>query len=223
MKQRSFWRSNQTHKMKISNYLYLFLFLSSCNSKPGKLPVLGNKEATVKTVNGKKIMDTLYHQIPDFEFINQDSVKITQKDYEGKIYVADFFFTTCPTICPKMKTQMLRIYEKFKDNPKVGILSHSIDPRHDTPAVLREFMNNLGIKSKTWQMVTGDKAKIYEIGQKSYMVSATDDPSEPGGIVHSGAFILVDKNRHIRGIYDGTVPEKVDKLMEDMEDLLDKL
>ena len=133
-----------------------YLSLSACNQKPEKLPILGNRETVVKTVNGKQITDTLYHQIPDFEFINQDSVKITQKDYAGKIYVADFFFTTCPTICPKMKTQMLRIYEKFEDNPKVGILSHSIDPRHDTPAVLREFMNNLGIKSKTWQMVTGD-------------------------------------------------------------------
>jgi protein SCO1/2 len=209
--------------MKLSNYLYFFLFLSSCNTKPEKLPILGNKEAVVKMVDGKQITDTLYHQIPDFEFINQDSSNITQKDYAGKIYVADFFFTTCPTICPKMKTQMLRIYEKFKDNPKVAILSHTIDPRHDTPAVLREFMNNLGIKSKMWQMVTGDKAKIYEIGQKSYMVSATDDPSQPGGIVHSGAFILVDKNRHIRGIYDGTEPEKVDKLMKDMEVLLKEL
>lgn len=206
--------------MKISTYLYFFLFLSSCSSKPEKLPILGNKEAVVKTVDGKQITDTIYHQIPNFEFINQDSVKITQKDYEGKIYVADFFFTTCPTICPKMKTQMLRIYEKFKDNPNVAILSHTIDPRHDTPAILREFMNNLGIKSKMWQMVTGDKTKIYEIGQKSYMVSATDDPTQPGGIVHSGAFILVDKNRHIRGIYDGTEPEKVDKLMKDMDVLL---
>lgn len=209
--------------MKLSNYIYLLIFLSSCNTKPEKLPILGNKETVVKTVDGKQITDTIYHQIPNFEFINQDSLEITQKDYEGKIYVADFFFTTCPTICPKMKTQMLRIYEKFKDNPKVAILSHTIDPRHDTPAVLREFMNNLGIKSKMWQMVTGDKAKIYEIGQKSYMVSATDDPSQPGGIVHSGAFILVDKNRHIRGIYDGTEPEKVDKFMKDMEILLHEL
>lgn len=198
------------------------LFFSACDSQPQKLPILGNREAVIKTVNGKEVTDTLYHQIPDFEFINQDSVKVTQKDFEGKIYIADFFFTTCPTICPKMKTQMLRIYEKYKDNPKVGILSHSIDPRHDTPAVLREFMNNLGIKSKMWQMVTGDKAKIYEIGQKSYMVSATDDPTQPGGIVHSGAFILVDKNRHIRGIYDGTEPTKVDRLMIDMEVLLNE-
>lgn len=199
------------------------LFFSACDSQPQKLPILGNREAVTKTVNGKEVTDTLYHQIPDFEFINQDSVKVTQKDFEGKIYIADFFFTTCPTICPKMKTQMLRIYEKYKDNPKIGILSHSIDPRHDTPAVLREFMNNLGIKSKMWQMVTGDKAKIYEIGQKSYMVSATDDPTQPGGIVHSGAFILVDKNRHIRGIYDGTEPTKVDRLMIDMEILLNEL
>jgi protein SCO1 len=213
--------------MKITKHLFYYSiliaqcsWLIACNSKPEKLPILGNREAITKTVNGKQITDTLYHQIPDFEFVNQDSVKITQKNFAGKIYVADFFFTTCPTICPKMKTQMLRIYEKFKNNPQVAILSHSIDPRHDTPAVLKEFSKNLGIQNSMWQMVTGNKAKIYEIGQKSYMVSATDDPTEPGGIVHSGAFILVDKNRHIRGVYDGTEPEKVDKLMEDMKLLL---
>ena len=209
--------------MKIIKFIVYCLLITvyySCSPSKEKLPILGNREAITKTVNGKQVTDTLYHQIPDFEFINQDSVKVTQKDFAGKIYVADFFFTTCPTICPKMKTQMLRIFKKFKDNPKVAILSHSIDPRHDTPAVLKEFSKNLGIQNSMWQMVTGDKAKIYEIGQKSYMVSATDDPTQPGGIVHSGAFILVDKNRHIRGIYDGTEPEKVDKLMADMEILL---
>lgn len=213
--------------MKISKYItyYSLLFaqcslLIACNNSKEKLPILGNREAVTKIVNGKQITDTLYHQIPDFEFISQDSVKITQKDFVGKIYVADFFFTTCPTICPKMKTQMLRIFKKFKDNPQVAILSHTIDPRHDTPSVLKEFSKNLGIQNSMWQMVTGDKTKIYEIGQKSYMVSATDDPKQPGGIVHSGAFILVDKNRHIRGIYDGTEPEKVDKLMADIEILL---
>ena len=209
--------------MKITKFIVYCLLITvycSCSDSKEKLPILGNREAIVKTINGKQITDTLYHQIPDFEFINQDSVKITQKDFAGKIYVADFFFTTCPTICPKMKTQMLRIFKKFKDNPKVAILSHTIDPRHDTPVVLKEFSKNLGIQNSMWTMVTGDKAKIYEIGQKSYMVSATDDPSQPGGIVHSGAFILVDKNRHIRGVYDGTEPEKVDKLMADMEVLL---
>ena len=212
--------------MKITQFTVYCLMITvycSCSNSKEKLPILGNREAITKTVNGKQITDTLYHQIPNFEFINQDSVKITQKSFAGKVYVADFFFTTCPTICPKMKTQMLRIFKKFKDNPKVAILSHTIDPRHDTPAVLKEFSKNLGIQNSMWQMVTGDKAKIYEIGQKSYMVSATDDPTQPGGIVHSGAFILVDKNRHIRGIYDGTEPERVDKLMADMEILLNEL
>ena len=212
--------------MKITQFIVYCLLITvycSCDNSKEKLPILGNREGITKTVNGKQITDTLYHQIPDFEFINQDSIKITQKNFTGKIYVADFFFTTCPTICPKMKTQMLRIFKKFKDNPKVAILSHTIDPRHDTPAVLKEFSTNLGIQNSMWQMVTGDKAKIYEIGQKSYMVSATDDPTQPGGIVHSGAFILVDKNHHIRGIYDGTEPERVDKLMADMEILLNEL
>ena len=212
--------------MKVTKFIVYCLLITvycSCDNSKEKLPILGNREGITKTVNGKQITDTLYHQIPDFEFISQDSVKITQKNFAGKIYVADFFFTTCPTICPKMKTQMLRIFKKFKDNPKVAILSHSIDPRHDTPSVLKEFSTNLGIQNSMWQMVTGDKTKIYEIGQKSYMVSATDDPTQPGGIVHSGAFILVDKNRHIRGIYDGTEPEKVDKLMADMEILLNEL
>ena len=201
--------------------IFLVVALVGCSKAPKELPYLGNKEPIKKVVDGgKEVVDTLYHTIPDFEFINQDSVKITQEFVAGKIYIADFFFTTCPTICPKMKTQMLRIYEKYKDNPDVVLLSHSIDPRHDTPAVLKEFRSNLGIKGNSWQMVTGDKAKIYEIGQKSYMVSAADDPTQPGGVVHSGAFILVDKNRHIRGLYDGTVAAKVDNLMEDMEILL---
>lgn len=202
--------------------IFLLTIVFGCSQAPKELPYLGNKETVEKMVDGKMVVDTLYHKIPDFEFISQDSVKLTQEFVAGKIYIADFFFTTCPTICPKMKTQMLRIYEKYKDNPNVILLSHSIDPRHDTPAVLKEFRSNLGIKGNSWQMVTGDKAKIFEIGQKSYMVSAADDPTQPGGVVHSGAFILVDKNRHIRGIYDGTVPAKVDNLMEDMEILLNE-
>lgn len=204
------------------SFLCFMTILSSCSQTHKELPYLGNKETKETTVDGKVVVDTIYHRIPDFEFINQDSVKITQEFIKGKIYIADFFFTTCPTICPKMKTQMLRIYEKYKNNPNVILLSHSIDPRHDTPAVLKEFKSNLGIKSDSWQMVTGDKAKIFEIGQKSYMVSAADDPTQPGGVVHSGAFILVDKNRHIRGIYDGTVPAKVDNLMADLEILLNE-
>jgi len=169
-------------------------------------------------VNG----DSVFHKIPDFSFINQDSLLITNKTYDGKIYLADFFFTTCPTICPVMKKQMLRVYEKYKENPKVGILSHTIDPRHDSVQVLKEYATRLGINSKMWNFVTGDKSKIYEIGKKSYYITAGEDSTAAGGIIHSGAFILVDTKRRVRGVYDGTKETDVTKLIKDMEVLLNE-
>ncbi len=183
----------------------------STNSEEEKLPFLGRKE-----IEGT---DTIYHKIADFEFVDQDSNFVTNETFADKIYVADFFFTSCPTICPIMKTQMLRVYEEFRNDPEVGILSHSIDPTHDTVALLHEFAADLGVTGDQWRFVTGDKEKIFEIGQKSYMVPAAEDSTEPGGYIHSGAFILVDKERRIRGIYDGTKPEQVDRLMNDIERL----
>ncbi len=171
-------------------------------------------------VNGKTVVDSVAHTIPNFAFVSQYGDTVTNKTLAGKIYVADFFFVTCPTICPKMKTQLKRVYEKFRDNPDVAFLSHTIDPAHDSVAVLREFAQNLGVTGKQWLFVTGDREKIFQIGQESYMVSASADPSAPGGAVHSGAFILVDKDRHIRGMYDGTTVEGTDKLMADIETLL---
>ena len=119
-----------------------------------------------------------------------------------------------------MKTQMLRVYENFQDNPSVMILSHTIDPKHDSVAVLHEFADRLGVSSKTWHFVTGEQEEIYDIGQNSYMVTAREDPDEPGGYLHSGAFLLIDKERRVRGIYDGTKADKVDLLMEDIDKLL---
>lgn len=200
--------------------IFIFIFpliatgLFSCNNSSRKLPILGEKEF----ING----DSVYHTIPDFSFLNQDSVEVTNKDYEGKIYVTDFFFTTCPTICPVMKKQMLRIYEKYKTNPKVGILSHSIDPRHDSVAVLREYAKRLGVKGTMWNFVTGDKKKIYSLGEKSYYVTAGEDSAAAGGIIHSGAFILVDTKRRVRGMYDGTKENEVTKLLKDMDVLLEE-
>ena len=186
----------------------------SCENTPRKLPILGERDF----VNG----DSVYHSIPDFKFINQDGAEVSNKTFEGKIYVSDFFFTTCPTICPVMKKQMLRVYEKFKENSQVGILSHSIDPRHDSVQVLREYVTRLGVKGNMWQFVTGEKDKIYEIGEKSYYVTAGEDSTAAGGIIHSGAFILVDKKRRVRGLYDGTKEEDVTKLMKDMDVLLNE-
>ena len=192
----------------------------SCSPKNEKLPILGRKEIKNVDFDGKVTADTIYHMIPDFSFTNQDGETVTQETFKDKIYIADFFFTTCPTICPIMKTQMLRVYEKYKGNPDVLILSHTIDPKYDTVEVLHEFADRLGVSSDTWHFVTGDQDKIYDIGQNSYMVTAREDPDEPGGYLHSGAFLIVDKQRRIRGIYDGTKAEKVDILMKDIDKLL---
>jgi protein SCO1 len=206
--------------MKIIKLLVVFSFIFgawatiSCENSSRKLPILGERDF----VNG----DSVYHTIPDFSFVNQDGVEVTNKTFEGKIYVSDFFFTTCPTICPVMKKQMLRVYEKFKENPKVGILSHTIDPRHDSVQVLREYATRLGVSGNMWQFVTGEKEKIYTIGEKAYYVTAGEDSTAAGGIIHSGAFILVDKKRRVRGVYDGTKETDVTKLLKDIDVLLNE-
>ena len=213
----SFWVRNSLYLLLIS----LTAALWSCSSSPtDKLPILGQREAVTKMVDGKSVTDSTYQTIPDFKFVSQYGDTVTAKTLDNKIYVADFFFTSCPTICPKMKVQLKRVYEKFKGNPDVMLLSHTIDPAHDSVAVLNEFAKNLGVTGRQWLFVTGDRDKIYDIGQNSYMVTAQADSSAPGGVVHSGAFILVDKAKHIRGIYDGTTEAGVDKLMNDMNRLL---
>jgi protein SCO1 len=200
-------------------FVVVFLGLGCKNDK--KLPILGERDITSKLINGKMVTDTIYHTIPAFTFIDQNNTAVTNANFKGsKIYVADFFFTSCPTICPKMKTQMLRLYKHFKGNESVGFLSHSIDPRHDTVPVLADYAKKLGIEGNQWRFVTGQKEKIYEIGLKGYMATAKEDSTADGGFVHSGAFILVDKKMRVRGIYDGTLPEEVDDLQEDIELLL---
>jgi len=199
----------------------LFLLIAGCSAPNNKkLPILGRKSIQERTVNGTVKIDTIYHRIDDFKFTNQDSIEVTNSTFQNKIYVADFFFTTCPTICPIMKTQMLRVYEKFKNNDGILFLSHTIDPEYDTVALLHDFAERLGVSSKKWHFVTGQKEYIYEIGQNSYMVTAMEDENEPGGYLHSGAFILVDPDRHIRGLYDGTKEDQVDRLISDIPKLL---
>ena len=202
-------------------FLLITLFITACQSTD-KLPILGNREAVIRNENGLPVTDSVYHTVPDFAFVSQYGDTVTNHTLDGKIYVADFFFVTCPTICPKMKTQLKRVYDQFRDNKNVVLLSHTIDPARDSVAVLREFADNLGVKDRQWLFVTGNRDAIYEIGEKSYMVTAQADSTAPGGLIHSGAFILVDTQKHIRGIYDGTTEEGVDKLMVDIKKLLDE-
>lgn len=187
----------------------------------GELPILGNREVQEFEMEGKTVTDTVYHKIAPFSFTNQQGKTITNASMEGKVYVADFFFTTCPTICPIMKTQMLRVYEKFKDEPRFQILSHTLDPVHDTPELLKEYAFKIGVEDdKTWHFLSGDQEKIFEIGQTSYLTTAMSDQNEPGGILHSGAFVLIDQKGQIRGVYDGTKEDQVNRLMNDIPKLL---
>jgi protein SCO1/2 len=187
---------------------------SEKTSEIAELPILGERYVDDN-------QDTVYHSIADFAFVNQIGDTIRKEDMAGKIYVADFFFTTCPTICPVMKKEMLRVYEQFKGEPNFRILSHSIDPTHDTQAVLKDYAEKLGVPdAATWNFLTGDQEKIFEIGQTSYMTTTMADDIEPGGFLHSGAFLLVDQQGRIRGVYDGTKTEQVDRLLADIPKLL---
>jgi len=173
-----------------------------------RLPIMGNHD-----IEGT---DTTYYMVGDFKMMNQDSVVVTPDSYKGKIYIADFFFTSCPTICPIMKTQMLRVYEEIEEMQDVIILSHTIDPVHDNVAVLNKFGKNLGVSSAKWQFLTGEKDSTYALAY-SYMIIAGEDTEAPGGFAHSGAFLLIDKERRVRGVYDGTEPKQVDLLIKDID------
>jgi protein SCO1/2 len=196
--------------------LLLALALSACGgtaSEPEALPVLGNHD--IDPASG----DTTFHHIRPFSFVDQDSQIVTNATFEGKAYVADFFFTSCPTICPKVKQQMMRIYDRYQDDDRLSMLSITIDVKRDTVGRLKEYAEGLGVSSDKWHFVTGDKDEIYEIAE-DYLSIAREDPDAPGGFDHSGWVILLDQNGRIRSFANGTVPEKMDELMEDIDWLL---
>jgi protein SCO1 len=212
--------------MKNIFLLLVLAFIIGCGKKADpkkelvqKLPYLGEPTITSHEENGALIADTIFPTIPAFSFTNQDGKQVNDSTFNGSIYVADFFFTTCPTICPKMKAELLRVYEAFKNEPRVKILSHTIDPEHDSVAVLSEYASRLQVSSEKWNFVTGDKDSIYTIAEY-YLCSAEEAPGEPGGYIHSGALVLIDHQKHIRGMYDGTKPEEVDLLIKDIPILL---
>lgn len=214
--------------LKLNKYIPLVILstlIGACSPQETEsnkeLPILGNWHVDEVEKEGKTVQDTVYHKIADFSFTNQEGQEISNSSTTGKVYVADFFFTTCPTICPIMKTQMLRVYEKFQNEPEFLILSHTLDPEHDTQELLKDFAEKIGVENdQTWHFLTGDQEKIFEIGQTSYLTTAMEDKLEPGGILHSGAFVLIDQQGRIRGVYDGTKEEQVDRLMNDIPKLL---
>ncbi len=192
------------------------LVLLACNSEKKQLPILGERTTKTANVNGENSVDTIYATVPYFSFINQNGDSLSQKDVNGKIYVADFFFISCPTICPVMKKEMIRVFNAFKGDTALMLLSHTIDPVHDTITLLKQYAADLGSDGKQWQFLTGERERIYEMAEKGYYATAMPDSTAPGGFVHSGGFILVDRLSRVRGIYDGTDAKQVDQLIEDI-------
>jgi protein SCO1/2 len=201
--------------LPISLFL-LVVLLAACGetSAPESLPIIGNHDIDPNTG------DTTFHTIPAFSFVDQDSQVVNNATFTGKAYVADFFFTSCPTICPKVKQQMLRIYDRFEDDDRLLLLSHTIDTKRDSVARLKEYADGLAVDTDKWHFVTGDRDEIYDIAE-DYLSIAREDPDAPGGFDHSGWVILVDKSGHIRSFANGTVAEKMDELMADIEWLLE--
>ncbi len=207
------WRFNFFFQFVLITIIGLNLF--SCKSNEGdnssKLQIYSKKEV----IDGKE----QHIPIPEFEFTNQDGQTVNNATFKNKVYVTDFFFTTCPDICIRMSAQMARLHEAFKDSNDVMLLSHSINPEYDNVDVLKAYSEKLGATSEKWHMVTGERSEIYGMA-KFLMVTALEDPKAPGGYAHSGHFILIDKNGLIRGYYDGTDEMEVTILIDNLKTLL---
>jgi len=200
--------------------LAVILFFCSCR-EDRKLPIYGLRDTkTVKNADGSTSVDTVYQSIPAFKLLNQDSLYITNDTFKGKVYVADFFFTSCTSICPIMHRNMKKIFEQYKDNPEVMFLSHTIDFKYDRPAVLKKYAQKLGVDGAKWQFAYGAKDTVYALATKNYLVSVAQDDNDKQGYVHQGFLVLVDKDRRVRGAYDGTNPEQVAQLEKDIPVLL---
>lgn len=189
----------------------LIILVSGCQPEKKILPVIGDRI----DLDGSKVV----HSIRPFSFVNQLGDTITENDVKGKIYMTDFFFTSCPSICPKVKKQMLRIYKEVKGNGDIILISHTIDPKRDSVSVLKTYADNLGVDHSQWWFLTGDKEKLLDIAD-DYFVAAYEDPDAPGGFDHSGKIILIDKAGKIRSFCDGTDPESVDVFIKDIAVLL---
>ncbi|GIZ07967.1 SCO family protein [Flavobacterium sp. UMI-01] len=193
----------------------LFLFYGAL--KPKKtLPIYSPADVNPELVDSTVQYVSKYHTIADFSFVNQNGDTITQKDYEGKIYVADFFFTTCGSICPKMTKNLFEVQKAILNNPKVMLLSHTVFPETDSVPVLKKYAIKYGVKDHKWNFVTGSKKDIYTMARKSYLAVKMGKPSELLDMVHTENFVLVDEKRRIRGFYDGTKEEDIQRLIEDI-------
>lgn len=204
----------------------LVAIITSCAEEPqeeGKkrvLPIAGERDVVYKMVDGVEVADTIYHTVPSFEYLNHDSVMISSSSFKKKIWVVDFFFTHCPTICPPMTAQMKRLSDKTQDlNDHLQFFSFSIDPKKDQPTRLREYMASYKIEANNWQFLTGKEASTHLLAKEFFNGAERNDAID-GGFGHTPYFALVDTDGYVRGVYNGTLVDEVNKLEKDIRKLL---
>lgn len=217
--------------MKMSKVLYISfigLLLLSCeeNSTEDKdnsgLPYIGHHDIVYEEMEGYKPGDTIYHTVPEFIYLTQDSTYLKSTDISDKVWIAKFFFTHCPTICPPMTSAMKEVNSELSDvSEEVVFLSFSIDPDRDTPSRLQTYIGRHEIEAKNWYFLTGDESETHQLGVDGFRIHAEANNESPGGFAHSPNFVLVDKNQHIRGVYDGLDNKERERLINDVRTLLD--
>lgn len=218
--------------MKINNVFYfsiLSLFILSCENSSVKekdqssgLPYIGHHDIVYEAMDGYEPGDTIYHTVPEFMYLTQDSTFLKSKNIDDKVWVAKFFFTHCPTICPPMTAAMKEVNSELSDfSDDVVFLSFSIDPDRDTPSRLQTYIGRHEIEADNWYFLTGDEAKTHALGVDGFRIHAESNDESPGGFAHSPNFVLVDKDQHIRGVYDGLDGKERDRLINDVRKLLE--
>lgn len=191
-------------------------------TKPKPLKTYNPADVNPKLVH-ESVQDVQkLHRVGSFSLTDQNGKNITEKDFKDKIYITDFFFVTCPTICPKMATQMQRVYLEFKDNDNILFLSHTVMPEKDSVPILKEYANKLEVNGNKWKFVTGDKKQIYNLARKTYFAAISEGDGGPDDFVHTENFVLVDKEKRLRGFYDGTSEKDADRLIKDIYTLLEE-
>jgi protein SCO1 len=214
----SFLPKNKVYILFLILFSVFFLYVATNALKPKKsLPIYNPADVNPELVDSTVQYISKYHTIADFSFTNQNGKTITQKNYEDKIYVADFFFTTCGSICPKMTTNLVVVQKAFINNPKVMILSHSVLPDIDDVSKLKEYALKNKVNDTKWNLVTGDKKEIYRIARKSYLAVKQGKINEMYDMVHTENFVLVDAKKRVRGFYDGTKKEEIQRLIADIK------
>lgn len=195
----------------------IMFFIYNLLKPEEKLPVFQPDMVNAELVDTTIQYVRKYHKIADFKLVNQNGDTITQDFYKNKIYVADFFFTTCLTICPIMTDHMIEIQDKIKADDEVFLLSHTVFPVTDSVPVLKKYAIEKGVIDDKWNLVTGDKKQIYDLARKSYLATKSTGDGGKYDMIHTENFVLVDKKQQIRGFYDGTNPEAIENLMHDLQ------